>query len=141
MMKKLLKKGKYTLIETKGNTKILILESLGIFAWINAEKIGGILVKAHNKFKLESILAMGDYKLYNVKEEPKLVDLEHLELMVGDGSWQGYLLPKGIPSSKEKRHRIIPTNELVQSYSGRNMAFDGMVEKVELLANNTIRIS
>lgn len=113
-MKRLLQKGKYLLIETKKFTKILILEGIGAFAWVHARNIGEILVKTKYLFNFNNFLATGKYEIYNVKKEPNLVDLEHLELEVGKNKWQGYLLPKGLPTFRQKRHRIIPTYELVK---------------------------
>lgn len=112
-MIKLIREGQYTLIETKGQTKIITLNSKKLFAWINAADIGEILVTSHKSHKIDHILAMGKYRMYEVKDEPKLTDLVHLELLVGEGVWQGYLLPTGLPNDKKKRNRIIPTNELI----------------------------
>lgn len=111
-MIKLVQEGQYKLIETKGQTKILLL-GRKIFAWVNAEEIGKILVTSHKSHKVDHILSTGKYRIYEVKEEPKLTDLVHLELLVGDGIWQGYLLPTGLPNEEKKRNRIIPTNETI----------------------------
>lgn len=112
-MIRILKKGKYRLIETKGHTKILFLDKTATFAWINAAPIGEILVTSHASHAVDHLLALGTYRLYEVKDEPKLTDLLHLELFVGEGTWQGYLLPTGLPSDKKKRNRIIPTVEII----------------------------
>lgn len=112
-MIKLILQGTYTLIETKRQIKILTLDGKKTFAWVNALEIGEILVSSHRKHKVDHILAIGKFRLYEVKDEPKLTDLMHLELLVGDGIWQGYLLPTGLPNEEKKRNRIIPTNELI----------------------------
>lgn len=112
-MIKLLQEGKYKLIETKGQTKILKLDNKKTFAWINAKDIGEILVSTHKPHKTDCILAMGGYRMYEVKKEPKLADLIHLELSVGEGSWQGYLLLTGLPTDGKIRNRIIPTDEII----------------------------
>jgi hypothetical protein len=44
-------------------------------------------------------------------DEAHLTDQQHLELNVGDHTWQGYLLPTGLPTPDKKRVRIIATNE------------------------------
>ena len=111
-MIQLIKTGQYKLIETKGQTKILYLDSK-TYAWINVEDIGEILVTSLVPHKSDAILAIGKYRLYDVKDEPKLTDLLHLELLVGDGIWQGYLLTTGLPTQKDKRKRIIPTDEII----------------------------
>jgi hypothetical protein len=112
-MIKLLKEGFYELIETKGQTKILILKGEQSFAWVSAEDIGEILVTSHKSHLVDHILSLGKYRLYEVIKEPGLTDLTHLELHVGNGTWQGYLLPSGLPTDKKIRNRIIPTKEII----------------------------
>lgn len=121
-MIKLKGEGYYRLIETKDQTKILTLidpETLKekAFAWVNAADIGELLVTTHKKHKLDNILVLGKYRLYEVKDEPKLTDLEHLELFVGQGVWQGYLLLTGLPTKKNIRRRIVSTDELITKSS------------------------
>ena len=108
-----IKQGNYKLIETSEKTKILILDSKDNFAWINAGEIGEVLCFVGGGYKEQKVVAMGEYKLYSVKDEPKLTDLEHLELQVGENLWQGYLLPTGLPSAEDQKNRVIPTEELV----------------------------
>lgn len=112
-MIKLIQDGQYALIETGAQTKILTLDDKDTFAWVNAADIGEILVASHKKHITDNVLAMGKYRMYEVKDEPQLTDLTHLEFFVGDGKWQGYLLPKGLPTNEEKRHRVIPTKETI----------------------------
>lgn len=112
-MIKLLREGKYSLIETKHQSKILTLDDKKTYAWINADAIGEILVVSHKAHVTDCILAVGNYRLYDVKDEPELTDLMHLELFVGDGIWQGYLLTTGLPTDANNRNRIIPTREII----------------------------
>lgn len=114
-MIRLLDQGSYTLIETKGHTKILTLNDnkKQVFAWIFIQDIGEILVTSHNPHVVDHLLAVGNYRIYEVKDEKDFTDLTHLELFVGDGWWQGYLLPHGLPTEEKKRNRIIPTTELI----------------------------
>ncbi len=112
-MIKLINEGNYQLIETKGQTKILTLNNKKTFAWVNLDEIGEILVSSHKKHITDNLLAIGKFRHYDVKDEPGLTDLEHLELFVGSGKWQGYLLTTGIPTEKNKRKRIIPTDEII----------------------------
>jgi hypothetical protein len=112
-MIKLVREGSYELIETKGQTKILILDSKKTFAWVNAKNIGEILITTHRTHKTDCILASGMYRIYEVRDDPNLTDLMHLELSVGQGKWQGYLLLTGMPTNKKTRNRIIPTNETI----------------------------
>lgn len=112
-MIKVLRSGTYELLETKAQTKILILDTKKTFAWVNIRTIGEILVTSHKVHKTDTTLAVGTYRLYNVENEPKLSDQIHLELALGQGLWQGYLLPTGLPTKTDKRNRIIPTHEVI----------------------------
>ena len=68
---------------------------------------------SHKKHKADCILSVGHYRLYKVANEPEISDQLHLELCVGQGIWQGYLLPTGLPTDEKKRNRIIPTREII----------------------------
>lgn len=109
----IIQRGKYRLIETKTQTKILILDNKDSFAWINAGDIGEILITSHKTHQPGSVLSSGNYRLYQVQNERNITDELHLELYVGDSIWQGYLLPTGLPTDIKKRNRIIPTIELI----------------------------
>lgn len=111
-MIKLIKKGKYSLIETRNDVKVLKLDKK-TFVWIFTRSIGEMLVATHRGHRTDQKLAKGDYRLYEVKDEPKLTDTLHLELSIGEGDWQGYLLPTGFPKNKKTKSRIIPTNEII----------------------------
>jgi len=117
---RLILKGDYKLIETKRGTNILILDKRRKFVWINAARIGEILVAAHKAHKTDHQLANGQYRLYSVEDEPDLSDLIHLELHTGKGQWQGYILPLGFPPIKKIRRKIIPTEETI-TYSSNNI--------------------
>ncbi len=105
-------KGDYRLIETQSQVKILYLDKQA-YAWVWAKDIGEILVTTHQPHKIDHILSTGRYRLYDVENEPKYTDLPHLELLVGPGLWQGYLLLTGLPTDKKVRTRIIPTTETI----------------------------
>lgn len=112
-MIRLIDQGYYHLLETKGHTKILTLDKKKVYAWVNAEDIGEILVTTHRSHIVDHLLAAGKYRLYEVKNEFSFTDGLHLELFVGEGLWQGYLLPTSLPNDIKKRNRIIPTNETI----------------------------
>ena len=107
------KTGSFTLVETKEQTKILTLDNKNTFAWVNVKNIGEILVASHKDHIADAVLSVGNYRLYSVKDEPLFSDQLHLELAVGTGVWQGYLLPTGLPKGKKLRNRIIPTKEVI----------------------------
>lgn len=112
-MIRLLKHGDYHLVETRGATRILELSGKGNYAWVNARGIGDILVFSEGQYEASCILAQGKYRIYEVKDEDKLTDTIHLELFIGEGIWQGYLLITGLPAGGHKRSRILPTKEII----------------------------
>lgn len=108
----LLHEGTYRLIETNKRVKILYLDGHA-FAWVYGLHIGEMLVVSRRQHKTDYVLSIGKYKLYDVEDEPALVDQQHLELEVGKHKWQGYLLFTGLPSLVKKRGRIMPTTERI----------------------------
>jgi len=108
-----IQQGTYQLLETKNQTKVLILDGTQTYAWVNIDEIGEILVAAHDEQDTDTLLSSGAYRIYDVKGEPQLTDIQHLELEVEKDKWQGYLLLTGLPNEKDKRNRIIPTDQLV----------------------------
>lgn len=119
-MIRLLERGVYRLGQTKKHhTKILYLGSDG-YIWVDFEKIGEVLVHPTTAHLVECLLSIGQYRLYQVKDEEKLNDNFHLELEIGRNQWQGYLLLTGLPTSRHKRTRIIPTSEVITDRSERN---------------------
>ena len=82
-MIRLIQEGNYSLMETKAHTKILTLDGKQTFAWVNAIEIGEILVTSYKKHKADHLLSIGKYRIYQVKDEPKLTDLVHFGV-----SWQ-----------------------------------------------------
>ena len=116
----LLLSGAYKLMETKGQTKILYLDDT-VYAWVQPADIGEILVASHKRHVTDTLLAAGEYRLYDVRNDPQFSTHEHLELEVGPGIWQGYLLLTGLPTKYKKRRRIVPTNETI-SGPGKDVA-------------------
>lgn len=111
-MIKLLTKGNYRIIGTKDHTTILYLENQG-YHWNYVPQIGELLTFSKHPHKQSHLIVQGKFRIYEVQDEPKLVDLKHLELSVGQGAWQGYLLLTGLPHSKKLRSRILPTEERI----------------------------
>jgi hypothetical protein len=112
----LLRFGAYELVETKHHVKILTLGN-ETFAWIEPPHIGEILVVTHIPHKTDCILSQGEYRLYEVAAETDISNHIHLELEVGKGRWQGYLLWTGVPNQQKKRARIVPTTEVISGES------------------------
>jgi hypothetical protein len=117
-MIKLITQGNYRLVGTRDKQKMLYLGNQG-YLWAYAKGIGELLTFSKHSHKPQYLLAENTYKLYQVKDEPKLVDLKHLELSVGKNKWQGYLLLTGLPTQKKIRSRIIPTEEVISQNKKR----------------------
>ena len=117
-MIKLLKSGNYKMTVQKDEHKIIVLDNQG-YHWDTAKGIGEILTLCKTPHKEDHTLVQGNFKLFEVKNEPKLVDLQHLELSVGKNKWQGYLLLTGLPNKNKLRSRIIATKELIKNVTSK----------------------
>ena len=116
-MIKVLKSGKYQLVETSQQIKVLYLDETP-YIWLYIPGIGHVIEMTHNPHRAEHILAQGSYRIYDVKGEERFSRHKHLELFIGDGAWQGYLILTDLPSETRKRVRIVATNEVVSALSG-----------------------
>lgn len=111
-MIKVIKTGRFCLIQTKKRVKHLILDTKYSCAWTDDPRLGELLVLSKNPLESEQTVA-GKYRLYEVISEPQLTNVFHLELLISRGLWQGYLLPSGLPDHDHKRTQIIPTQEQI----------------------------
>lgn len=112
-MIRFLQHGTYSLFLTKGQIRILNIDERKTFVWRNKSEIGEILTTIYEPHRADHVLFQGKYRLYEVRDEPGLTDFFHLELLVGCGRWEGYLLPAGLPNGKSRRNKIIPTREVI----------------------------
>ncbi|MEK7150768.1 MAG: hypothetical protein AAB783_01050 [Patescibacteria group bacterium] len=119
-MIKLVKKGIYRLVWTKDRQRMLYLGDCG-YLWVYAKGIGELFAFSKHPHKPSYILAEGKYRIYTVEKEPKYVDLQHLELSVKPGVWQGYLLLTGLPTKNKIRSRIVPTDEIISFTRARKV--------------------
>ncbi len=106
------KTGLYKLYKTKHGTRMMALDH-DSYAWPEPVAIGPILVQSKHDIPQNELLSVGHYMLYEVEAEPLLSDQQHLELEVGIDTWQGYLLPTGLPTAAKHRSRIITTRETI----------------------------
>jgi hypothetical protein len=106
--------GSYRLDETAGAFKLLMLDSYGekcTYAW---EWVNGINIRLTDRKPDEAhyTLADGKYRMYEVRDETGLTNQLHLELSLGGSTWQGYLLPEGLPEGA-KTKTMRPVKELI----------------------------
>lgn len=111
-MIQLVGRGGYVLTGTRHGARLLRLQRR-VYAWIVTPRIGALLVYSSVPHVQREVLSAGNYRLYDVISEPHLSDQLHLELELGNGKWQGYLLPTGLPDRAHIRRRIIPTHEVI----------------------------
>jgi hypothetical protein len=104
--------GIYTIVGTADHKTMLTLDGVR-YLQSYAPKIGNLLTYAKREHTTDYLIARGNYRIYKVKDELHLVDLEHLELSIGRGVWQGYLLLTGLPTARKIRSRIIATDEVI----------------------------
>jgi hypothetical protein len=110
----LTQQGTYSIAGTKDHKTMLTLDDVQ-YLRSYAPKIGDLLTFAKHEHTVDHLIVDGKYRIYKVKGEPNLVDLEHLELSVGRGKWQGYLLLTGLPTARKIRSRIVTTDEVITS--------------------------
>lgn len=113
-MVKVLKSGKYQLIETKQQIKILYLDKTP-YVWLHLPGIGHVLEHTNKPHKADHILSIGSYRLYDVEKDERYSKHKHLELFISDGVWQGYILLTGLPNKKNPRTRIVATREVISA--------------------------
>lgn len=111
-MVRLINDGTFRLMETNHGIKLLKLNHK-MYAWIVAPRIGSLLIYSAYPHKIVDILSRGHFQLYSVIDDAHLSDGLHLEVEVGERSWQGYLLLTGLPDRVNTRKPIMPTRELV----------------------------
>lgn len=114
----LIRDGHYELAETATHTHLLTLDGAEHYAWVLAKGIGEILITAKHHHQIIRVLARGQYIQFNVADEIGLHAGEHLELALGDGQWQGYWLPHGLPNGKYRR-LVVPTWESIAAEPSR----------------------
>ena len=117
-MIKIINQGTYSLVKTKGPGKILTLDKAQSFAWID-NKLNKLQTRHEQSTDGNHVLSLGKYRLYEVKDEPNLTDLLHLELSAGEGLWQGYLLSDDLPQNDQNKVQIKPTKEAITLTSSK----------------------
>ena len=112
-MLKIVDHGCYHLYESSEQDKILIMDKKRTYRWKKLHDSGEIISGSAKNSESDHLLAIGKYRLYTVKDETDLSDGDHLELFIGDGKWQGYLLPLGLPLNKKINYQILATDEII----------------------------
>lgn len=101
-----IKSGSFQFFESPSQAKILVLDRKRPYAWIRSSQGGDILVYSSYRMDSCTLSSSGRYRLYMVTSEAKLSDQVHLELLIGKGRWQGYLLPTGFPTKRGEKREL-----------------------------------
>lgn len=107
-------RGSYCLLENKKQGKMLIFDGKKSYSIKDYGSLKKIYFNPLRNVKNDCLLCMGNFRLYKVSNEEHLSSNFHLELNIGQGQWQGYLLPKGLPKNRTI-NKIIPTQELIST--------------------------
>src|SRR5690554_5100281 len=104
--------GRYELFKsTKGND-ILHLKRIGWYALVEGQK-GEIIVHSDSNHQKERNLQEGVYYyIADFEGDPDFNDVPHLFLEKGE-KFKEYILPNGLPASKDKQKKIITSKRLV----------------------------
>lgn len=73
----------------------------------------------------------GDYRLYDVYDEPQLAETIHLELEDEDGYIKSYLLPRGLPENSKRRVRQLTTAQQI-THSAHEIIIVKMIKRGNL---------
>ncbi len=111
-MIRVLGEGEYKLAETPAQIKILVLGNRSYLWLFKPDHRQTLVVATRKKPKVDHVLAIGRYRLYEVKDESDLSNFMHLELSLGNRRWQGYLLHDNSLIIKTVI-QISPTSELI----------------------------
>lgn len=108
------RQGHYEIFKTTADHRILVLDRDDYFAWVETSQ-GQLLVKSDSDHRKDRTLDQGDYILFTPQDEPGLRDnMSHLELQEGQGRFHTYILPQGLPDSRDTRNKIIDTEEYLR---------------------------
>lgn len=111
-MIRVIQSGTYEVVETKSLKNILILDDKEYFMLTDEKKMKRKIIRVEKPDDC-SIRSAGNYRMYEVRDERYFADSMHLELNTGNGFWDSYVLPFGLPSSLRKDSSIYPTSEAI----------------------------
>lgn len=103
--------GQYELFKTTEGNDILHLKRKGWYALVEGQK-GEIIVHSDSKHQQQRTLQEGKYYMADFKNDPDFNDVPHLFLEKGE-KFKEYILPNGLPTSKDKQKKIITSKRLV----------------------------
>lgn len=70
---------------------------------------------------IDGKILSGRFRMYETTDEAQFADGTHLELCEGEGKWNCYVLPTGLPNEKELQKEYFSTNKCVtKCYCSKN---------------------
>lgn len=106
MQGRISKEGKYELFETSKGHQILNLLGQGYFAVVEGQK-GDILVASDSDHQKKKTLAKGQFVLADFDGDSEFRDMPHLFLQHGKQAYKEWILPRGVPSAKDKQKKLV----------------------------------
>jgi hypothetical protein len=106
--------GEYELFQTDHGHEILALDGnrgTKWFAIVRGQK-GDIIVRSSSEHSKDHTIQRGRFYLVDFVQDPKFKDMPHLFLQKG-GSYEEWMLPNGLPTSRDPQKRVVLTNDTV----------------------------
>jgi Protein of unknown function (DUF2795) len=97
--------GRYELLETTHQHRILVLDHKQWFAWVQGQQ-GEILVHSDADHQKDHTIQQGQFYLIDFEQDPTFKDMPHLFLQKDD-SYEEVMLPNGLPTEKDHQKKVI----------------------------------
>jgi hypothetical protein len=109
----IIEQGTYELFETNHRHQILSLNDEEWFALVRGQK-SDILIRTDSTHVKDHTIQRGRFYLVDFEHDPKFKDMPHLFLEV-DGHFEEWLLPKGLPTTRDPQKRVVLTHDALSS--------------------------
>jgi hypothetical protein len=119
MQNKVERKGRYELFLTTNDNTILTLDETLWFAIAEGQQ-GDIIVKSNSDHSKKETLQTGKYFLVDFNDDPVFRDMPHLLLENESDRYDEWILPKGLPSRRDKQVKLIRSSHTITGLKLKN---------------------
>lgn len=112
MQNKVKREGHYELFLTTNDNTILSLDESLWYAIAEGQR-GDIIIKSDSDHRKKKTLQKGKYYLVDFKGDPDFKDMPHLLLESSSGRFDEWLLPKDLPSKRDKQAKLIKSSHSI----------------------------
>ncbi len=95
-------------------------ESEKVYRFFLTDGQGKITFITKSEFSFTKDVITGKYRKYEVKNEQSFKNGVYLELSVGMGKWNCYILPTGLPNKNSPEKSILVTKECITKTAGKD---------------------